>query len=105
MFPKKTKFKSKNFAKYNEIKSERPGGLSFPSKLEAATYDWLSLREKSGEIKIEKLQDHCYFTDARILYIYGLGKLTIVKGSYTNLRIDEVIIPKPPKQLFLSKES
>ncbi len=140
MFPKKVRFNGKfssRTTKYNEAKSIRPGGLSFPSKLEAATYDWLSLREKAGEIKIEKLQDHCYITEARILYIadfkilnletkeyewieskglelprwiiikklwsvYGLGRLTVIKGSYTNLRIDEIIIPKAPKQLHLS---
>ncbi len=139
MFSKKVRFNGKfssRTTKYNEAKSIRPGGLSFPSKLEAATYDWLSLREKSGEIKIEKIQDHCYLTEARILYIadfkilnletkeyewveakglemprfiiikklwrfYGLGVLTVVKGSYTNLRIDEIIIPKTTQQTSL----
>lgn len=70
MFPK-PKFNGKFSAKskYNEAKTERPGGLSFASKLEAKVYDMLYMQEKTGQIKIDKIQAHVYLTDARILCI------------------------------------
>jgi hypothetical protein len=54
--------------KYNATKVETDGH-SFSSKLEAALYQHLRLREKAGEIKILQTQDHVYLTDARIAYI------------------------------------
>lgn len=39
---------------------------NFSSKLEKATYDFLLLREKCGEIKDIQCQDHVYLTKARI---------------------------------------
>ncbi len=138
MFPK-PKFNGKFSAKskYRETKSVRPGGLSFASKLEASVYDMLYMQERTGQIKIEKIQAHVYLTDARILCIpdflttnletgelewveakgfstdrfliikrlwefYGPGKLKIYKGSYKKIFLAETIIPKKPKQLFLS---
>lgn len=56
-------------SKYNEQKSVRPGGLSFASKLEGAVYDMLYMKEKTGQIQINKIQAHVYLTDARILCI------------------------------------
>lgn len=44
-------------------------GYSFASKLEAALYVQSKLEQSAGEIVIEKLQDHVYLSDARILYI------------------------------------
>lgn len=41
----------------------------FDSKLEAAVYDLLILREKAGEIRFRQSQKHIYLTDARVLYI------------------------------------
>ncbi len=70
MYPK-PKFNGKFSArsKYNEAKTERPGGLSFASKLEAAVFDMLYMQEKTGQIRIDKIQAHVYLTDARILCI------------------------------------
>ncbi len=68
MFPKKTKFNGKfsNKNKYNEVKAEREGGLSFASKLEASLYDYLKLCENNGEIKIEEIQSSVKLTRAQI---------------------------------------
>lgn len=44
-------------------------GYSFASKLEAALYQELKLAESGGLIRIEKVQDHVYLTEARICYI------------------------------------
>ena len=44
-------------------------GYSFASQLEAAVFNLLTLREKSGEISDIQNQDHVYLTDARICYI------------------------------------
>lgn len=44
-------------------------GISFASKLEAALYQELSLLQKAGILRIEKIQDHVYLSKARIGYI------------------------------------
>lgn len=51
----------------NKYGAKRTGG--FASKLENALHELLLLREKCGEIKDIKCQDHVYLTEARILYI------------------------------------
>lgn len=43
-------------------------GRSFPSRLEAQTFQLLDLRQTAGEIKDLKHQDNVYLTEARILY-------------------------------------
>lgn len=44
-------------------------GRTFHSKLEAAVYEFLKLREKCGEIEILSTQAHTYLTKSRIHYI------------------------------------
>lgn len=44
-------------------------GIKFSSKLEAAVYQMLELRRKSGEFSTLQIQDHLYLTRARIGYI------------------------------------
>jgi hypothetical protein len=56
------------FPKYRNQKVQHDGH-SFASKLEAAVYQILKLREKAGEIEIVNHQDHVYLTQARINYI------------------------------------
>lgn len=41
---------------------------SFSSKLEAALYKWLKLREQNKEITDIRCQETCYLTLARIIY-------------------------------------
>jgi hypothetical protein len=41
---------------------------SFSSKLEAALYQWLKLREQNKEIEDIRCQETIYLTDARIIY-------------------------------------
>lgn len=60
--------KRKAAAQFNNVKIESHG-ISFSSKLEAATYEMLLLRVKAGEYKSIQVQDYIYMTDARILYI------------------------------------
>lgn len=67
--------------KYGEIKSERPGGLVFASKLEGAVYDHLWLREKAGEIKIIQCQKHVKLTRAEIVCIPDFYVLDILSGE------------------------
>lgn len=55
-------------------------GYSFASKLEAAVYQILKLREKAGELKILQVQDHIYLTEARIGYIPDFKCTDIVSG-------------------------
>lgn len=43
-------------------------GYSFASKLEAALFDHLKLREQAGFIADLKVQDTVYLTEARIMY-------------------------------------
>lgn len=56
------------FPKYRNQKIEHDG-RSFASKLEAAVYQILKLREKAREIDIVNHQDHVYLTKSRIHYI------------------------------------
>jgi hypothetical protein len=56
------------FQKYRNQKVQHDGH-SFASKLEAAVYQLLKIREKAGEIEIVNHQDHVYLTQARINYI------------------------------------
>lgn len=44
-------------------------GHSFGSKLEAAVYQLLKLRQRAYEIESIQVQDHVYLTDARIGYV------------------------------------
>lgn len=53
--------------KYYAKKVDR-AGYSFASKLEAALFDLLKLRERAGEIRDLQCQDTVYLTDARIMY-------------------------------------
>ncbi len=52
--------------KYNAVRVRHPSGRVFPSKLEAAVYDVLLLRQRCGEIKDIKFQDPVCLTLARI---------------------------------------
>ncbi len=63
-FPKRKFFTKEE--KYRNTVSERPGGLSFASKLEASVYDMLYLQEKTGQIKIEEIQSSVKLTKAQI---------------------------------------
>ena len=56
------------FPKYRNQKVQYDGH-SFASKLEAAVYQTLKLREKAREIDITNCQQHVYLTQARIPYI------------------------------------
>lgn len=47
----------RNGTKYGAERVELPSGESFPSKLEAAVYEILRLRERAGEISEIKRQD------------------------------------------------
>lgn len=44
-------------------------GMSFASKGERSTYEYLKYLELAGEIKVIQAQDHVYLSAARILYI------------------------------------
>lgn len=44
-------------------------GYHFDSKLEAAVYGLIKLREKAGTLKLKQHQKHIYLSEARILYI------------------------------------
>jgi hypothetical protein len=59
------------FRKRNKLGNTKVNydGHSFQSKLEAAVYQILKLRERAGEIKVLQTQDHVYLSDARIGYI------------------------------------
>ena len=52
---------------YDKIKIDHAGYV-FASKLEAALFDLLKLRERAGEISDIKCQDSVYLTKARILF-------------------------------------
>lgn len=56
------------FPKYRNQKVSHDGH-SFASKLEAAVYNILKLREKAKEIEVVQHQPHVYLTQARIHYI------------------------------------
>jgi hypothetical protein len=58
----------KGKTKYQSTRTELDG-RSFASKLEAAVYQMLKLRERAGEIRVLQAQDHIYLTDARIEYV------------------------------------
>lgn len=51
------------------MKKVTHAGMNFGSKLEAAVYDILLLRERAGELAEIKTQQHVYLTAARIDYI------------------------------------
>lgn len=53
--------------KYGRKKVDH-AGYRFDSKLEAALFDHLKLRERAGEIKDIQAQDTIYLTAARIMY-------------------------------------
>lgn len=56
------------FPKYKNHKVQYDGH-NFASKLEAAVYQILKLREKAREIDIVNYQSHVYLTKARVHYI------------------------------------
>lgn len=61
------KFKKAKANKYSAQKTSIDG-IWFDSKLEAAVYELLKLRQAAGEIEIVKCQDRIYLSAARILY-------------------------------------
>ncbi len=63
--------------KLGNIKTEYDG-YSFASKLEAAIYQILKIRERAGELKVLQTQDHVYLSDARIGYIPDFKCLDLV---------------------------
>lgn len=54
--------------KYSAKRVEH-SGISFASKLESALYDRLLIEQASGEIRIEKIQEHVRLSLAEIVYI------------------------------------
>lgn len=56
-------------------------GKSFASKLEAAVFDLLWLREKAGDIRDLVCQQSVYLTDARIQYIADFGFVMAASGE------------------------
>lgn len=58
----------RNFNKYSNVKVERDG-YSFASKLEAAVYGILKLRERAGELRVIRTQARVSLTDAGIVYM------------------------------------
>jgi hypothetical protein len=66
--------------KYSRKKVER-AGYSFDSKLEAALFDQLKLRERAGEISDLQAQDTIYLTDARIMYKPDFKSILVKTGE------------------------
>ena len=62
MFKKRTRLRYGN-------KQTQYSGYSFASKLEAAVYQILKLREKAGELVVLQTQAHVYLSEARIGYV------------------------------------
>lgn len=57
-------------------------GYSFDSKLEAALFDQLKLRERAGEISEIQAQDTIYLTAARIMYKPDFKYLNNATGEH-----------------------
>lgn len=55
-------------------------GYSFASKLEAAVFEILKLRERAGELKILQVQDHIDLSRARIRYVPDFKCLDVASG-------------------------
>ena len=68
------------FSKYGNTKTTR-AGRSFASKLEAALFDLLILREKAGELKDVRQQVSVYLTDARIQMIPDYSAVNVETGE------------------------
>lgn len=66
--------------KYGNKKTEH-AGYSFGSKLEAAGFDLLKLKELAGEIKILNVQDRVSLTNANIIYIADFKCLDIATNK------------------------
>lgn len=62
-------------------KKQELDGYSFSSKLEAALYLRLKVRESAGEIKDIKCQETIYLTDARIIYKPDFSFFYILGGK------------------------
>lgn len=73
--------KAKTSEKYGRKKVDH-AGYRFDSKLEAALFDYLKLRELAGEIKDIQAQDTVYLTAARIMYKPDFKYLDIATGVY-----------------------
>lgn len=67
--------------KYGRKKLEH-AGYSFDSKLEAALFDYLKLRERAGEIAELQPQDTIYLTAARIMYKPDFKYLDMASGDH-----------------------
>lgn len=80
------------FHKYRAKREER-AGYSFGSKLEAALYDFLKLRESAGEISEIQVQDHVYLTEARINYIADFKVFDNVENEYVWYEAKGVELP------------
>lgn len=72
-------FDQRRRTRYNNVETKY-AGLSFASKGEAECHAMLQLMEKGNELTIEKVQDHVYLTEARILYIADF-KIKLANGD------------------------
>lgn len=64
------------YNKYKRVKTERPG-IWLDSKLEAAVYDELKLRERSKLIRNLKCQEIVLLTEANIKYIADFSFINV----------------------------
>lgn len=67
--------------KYGRKKVDH-AGYRFDSKLEAALFDQLKLRERAGEIKDIQAQDTIYLTAARIMYKPDFKYFDLASGEF-----------------------
>lgn len=81
MIRRNTWIQRKPKEKYGRQKVDR-AGYSFDSKLEAALFDQLKLRERAGEISEIQAQDTIYLTAARIMYKPDFKYLNNATGEH-----------------------
>lgn len=97
-------FSRRNMTKEGHYGAKRieHAGRSFMSKLEAAVFDILCLREKAGEIRNLRCQVHVYLTDARIGYIPDFGYEFVASGEsgFTEAKGFEDAVWKIKKRLW-----
>lgn len=92
----------KNRTDYRKVKKVEHAGYSFASKAEASLFDYLSLRQKAGEISDLKTQPSVYMTKARILYKPDFSFVENGKTVYAEMKGFETPVWRIKRRLWLS---
>ena len=94
---------AKKRGKYGGIQTQTTDGYQFPSKLEAAVYEILKLREKQGELSDIRCQVRVKMTRSEIAYIADFQAIEVISGKkvYVEAKGFETAIWRIKRRLWM----